>query len=302
MAEATATEPRTHEYHAEAKALHGELHRPFKQVITPQALAQLHPAGGYLDQDGEAFGAERAITYDSAYTHVSGSLETKPGGGWCTLSTCAVVNLNILEVLTADRIVAQVFTEHPLVGYVPRISFLATRFENLRIAGHKVELDLDLHILGGKPGGDGAYSRHPELLKNLRGHSERICGYEALPSAARERYTDLPKKIVETTYTGEAGTGETKETEVLECSLVTSSRGSFPGRSFGHVIHVPDFGDIYLATVKVTHEDFHHGIPHITTVELTMVETKLGCAATGTANAGVCVTNGNTKPPSGSGG
>ena len=83
---------RDHEYHAEAKALHGELHRPFKQVNTPQALAQLHSSGGYLDQDGEAFGAERAIAYSSAYTHVSGSLETKPNGGWCTLSTCVVVN------------------------------------------------------------------------------------------------------------------------------------------------------------------------------------------------------------------
>lgn len=279
---------REHHFHAEAKALHGELHRPFKQVITPQALAQLHPRGGYLDQDGEAFRAERAISYDSAYTHVSGSLETKPGAGWCTLSTCAIVNFNILEVVTADRIVSQIFTEHPLVGYVPRISFLATRFENLRIAGHKVDLDLDLNILGGKPEGDLAYSRHPKLLDNLRGHSQRICGYEGLPAAARERYTDLPKKIIETS--------DTRETEIIECSLVTSSGGNFPGRSFGHVIHVPDFGDIYLATVKVTHEDFHHGIPHKTTVELKMIEAKLGCAATGTADVGVTITNGPTKP------
>ena len=283
---------REHEFHAEAKALHGELHRPFKQVITPQALAQLHPKGGYLDQDGEAFRAQRAISYDSAYTHVSGSLETKPGRGWCTLSTCAVVNLNILEVVTADRIVSQIFTEHPLVGYVPRISFLATRFENLRIAGHKVELGLDLNILGDTPDGDAAYSRHPKLLESLRAHSKRICDYDGLPQAARERYTDLPKKIVETTE----GTGETKETEIIECSLVTSSGGNFPGRSFGHVIHVPDFGDIYLATVKITHEDFHKGIPHKTTVELKMVEAKMGCAATGDSYAGVTITNGGTRP------
>jgi hypothetical protein len=287
MAEEIGNEERTHEYHAEAKALHGELHRPFKQVITPQALAQLHPSGGYLDQDGEAFGAERAIAYDSAYTHVSGSKETKPGGGWCTLTTCAIVNLNILEIVTADRIVSQIFTEHPLVGYVPRISFLATRFENLRIAGHKVELDWDINMLGAKPEGDAAYSRHAPLLENLRGHSSRICGYEGLPNAARERYTDLPKKI-------DAGTAT--ETEIIECSLVTGSRGNFPGRSFGHVIHIPDFGDIYLATVKVTHEDFHKGIPHSTTVELKMVEAVMGCAATGMADAGVCITNGGTRP------
>lgn len=298
MAEETAkavsvntVDGRTHDYHAEAKALHGELHRPFKQVITPQALAQLHPSGGYLDQDGESFGAERAIAYDSAYTHVSGSLETKPGGGWCTLSTCAVVNLNILEVVTADRIVSQIFTEHPLVGYVPRISFLATRFENLRIAGHKVELDWDMNMLGGKPAGDSAYSRHEGLLTNLRGHSERICGYEALPKAAHERYNQVPKKVNETGEDGKA-----KETEIIECSLVTGSRGDFPGRSFGHVIHIPDFGDIYLATVKVTHTDFCDGIPKTTTVELKMVEAVMGCAATGLAQACVCITNGGSRP------
>ena len=284
--------PREHFYHAEAKALHGELHRPFKQVITPQALAQLHPKGGYLDQDGEAFGAERAIAYDSAYTHVSGSLETKPNRGWCTLATCAVVNLNILEVVTADRIVSQIFTEHPLVGYVPRISFLATRFENLRIAGHKVDLDLDLNILGHKPDRDAAYSRHAPLLENLRSHSNRICSYDGLPHDARTRYTDLPTKTTETTESG-----ETKEIEIIECSLVTSSGGNFPGRSFGHVIHVPDFGDIYLATVRIIHEDFNKkGIPEKTTVELTMVEAKLGCAATGNVNVAPLVTNGGTAP------
>lgn len=281
---------RKHEYHAEAKALHGELHRPFKQVITPQALAQLDPKGGYLDQDGKAFGAERAIAYDSAYTHVSGSLETKPGGGWCTLSTCAIVNLNILEVVTADRIVSQIFTEHPLVGYVPRISFLATRFENLRIAGHRVELDLDLNVLGNRPDGDAAYSRHAPLLTNLRSHSSRICGYDGLPADARRRYTDLPTKTTEATETG-----ETKETEIIECSLVTRSGGNFPGRCFGHVIHVPDFGDVYLATVKLTQE-FCKGVPHKTTVELKMVEAWMGCALTGRADVGVTITNGNNKP------
>ena len=239
MAEEILKEERTHHYHAEAKALHGELHRPFKEVITPQAQAQLHPSGGYIDQDAKRFGAERAIAYDSAYTHVSGSLETKPGGGWCTLSTCAVVGLNILEVVTADRIVSQIFTEHPLVGYVPRISFLATRFEKLRIAGHKVELEWDLNMLGGKPEEDAAYSRHPKLLQHLRMHSERICGYEALPQAAQERYNQVPKKILETTETGES-----KETEIIEYPLVTSSHGSFTGRSFEHEIHAPNSGDI----------------------------------------------------------
>jgi len=292
MPEDVVVDGRTHEYHAEAKALHGQLHRPFKQVITPQALAQLHPSGGYLDQDGEAFGAERAITYDSAYTHVSGSLETKPNGGWCTLATCAVVNLNILEVVTADRLVAQIFTEHPLVGYVPRISFLATRFENLRIAGHKVDLELDRHVLGHKPENDAGYSRDAKVLESMRSHSGRILRYDGLPGKARERYNEVPRKII-----GNDEEGKPTETEILECSLVTSSACDYPGIYCGPVIHIPDFGDIYLATVKVTSEDFNEkGIPKETTVALTMIEARLGCAITGTASAASTITTGPTKP------
>lgn len=292
MPEEIVVDGRTHEYHAEAKALHGELHRPFKQVIPPQALAQLHPLGGYLDQTSEAFGAERAITYESAYTHVSGSLETKDGAGWCTLTTCAIKNLNILDVVTADRIVAQVYTDHPLIGYVPRISFLATRFENLRIGGHKVDLELDRHILGPKPEGDAGYSRDAKLLESLRSHSGRVLRYDGLPEAARERYNEVPRVTV-----GTDEEGKPKETEVLECSLVTSSACDYPGRYCGHVIHIPDFGEIYLATVKVISEDFNkERTPKKTTVALTMIEAKLGCAVTGYANAGSLVTNGGGTP------
>jgi len=64
------------------------------------------------------------------------------------LTSSVIEGLNILDVITADRIVGQTITNHPLVGYVPSISFLGTRFENLRIAGNPVELDLNHDIFG----------------------------------------------------------------------------------------------------------------------------------------------------------
>jgi hypothetical protein len=292
MPEEVIVNGRTHEYHAEAKALHGELKRPFLQVIPPQALAQLHPLGGYLDQYGESFGAERVISYGAAYTHVSGSLETKDGAGWCTLTTCAVTDLNILDVVTADRIVAQIYTDHPLEGHVPRISFLASRFENLCIAGHKVNIGIDRDILGPKPDGDAGYSRDPKLLAKLRGRSSRILGFAGVPSHARDPYNQIPKKVLL-----KDAEGNPKETEILECSLVTSSASDYPADFFGHAIHIPDFGEIYLATVKVISEDFiEPDTPRKTTVELKMIEARLGCAATGTVSGGVAITNGATKP------
>ena len=79
---------------------------------------------------------------------MAGNRDVKPGHGFSTITTAVVEDLNVLDVVTADRVVAQISTEHPLVGYVPHITFLGTRFENLRIAGHKVELDLDPDFLG----------------------------------------------------------------------------------------------------------------------------------------------------------
>jgi hypothetical protein len=47
----------------------------------------------------------------------------------------------VLDVLTADRVVGQTITEHPLMATCRRSPFWARAFENLRIAGHPVELD-----------------------------------------------------------------------------------------------------------------------------------------------------------------
>jgi hypothetical protein len=63
------------------------------------------------------------------------------------------------------------------------------------------------------------------------------------------------------------------------------------------VIHVKDFGTIYLATVKIEHEDYNrNGIPKCTTVTLEMLRTKMGCIATGDTAVGTAKTNGRTIP------
>jgi hypothetical protein len=142
---------RTHDYHAEATILSGHLRLPLAEEIRPQALANLPKEGGYFSQRAEAYRLESVISFRSAYTQVAGNRSTKAGQGWTTLTTTAIEGLNVLDVVTADRIVGQTITEHPLEGYVPTVSFLGTRFENLRIAGHPVDLDLDLDILGAKP-------------------------------------------------------------------------------------------------------------------------------------------------------
>ena len=142
-----ATKERTHTYNAEATVLSGKLTLPVTQPIEPQAHSKLDPKGGYFSQTSDGYKLESIISFGYAYSHVAGNKSTKPGEGWNTLTTTVVEGLNVMEVLTADRVVGQTITQHPLVGYMPSISFLGTRFENLRIAGVPVEIEWDQEIL-----------------------------------------------------------------------------------------------------------------------------------------------------------
>jgi hypothetical protein len=275
---------RQHHYHADAKVLEGHLLRPLEQEIKPQAPATLAPEGGYIAQEVEKYWLESVISFHSAYTQVSGNRDLKPGHGWSTLSTTVIEGLQVLEVLTADKIVGQIITEHPLEGYVPSVSFLGTRFENLRIAGHPVHLDLDLEIFGPKPANDGAYTQDPGFVGRVSSQYNRILGHPNLPDELLERYNQLSSNL--------------GKPEAAECSLVNHATGSYPGISCGHVIKIPNFGTITLAKVTVTHEDFkaETGISAKTTIGLTMIGLDLGCPISGTGTLGSGSTNGGSWP------
>jgi hypothetical protein len=278
------TNGRTHTYHAEATILEGQLRLPLTQEIKPQAYAKLPEEGGYLSQRAENYRLEAAISFSSAYTQVAGNRDVKPGHGWATLTTTVIEGLNVLDVLTADRVVGQISTEHPLVGYVPSISFLGTRFENLRIAGHPVELDLDLDIAGSKPENDAAYTTDAALLGRISSQYNRIIGNRDLPPELHERYNRLSSTL--------------GSREAVECSLVNQATGGYPGQCFGHVITVPNFGKITLGKLTIKHEDFKTGteVPEKTTVHLTMIGLKLGCAIEGDGKVGSGSTNGQSEP------
>jgi hypothetical protein len=275
---------RSHRYHASATAISGHLKLPLQREIRPQAKSELHEEGGYFSQRIENFSVEGVISFRSAYTQVSGNRSTKEGQGWTTLTTTTIEGLNVLEVVTADRIVGQTITEHPREGYVPAISFLGTRFENLRIAGDMVGLELDHNVLGAKPEGDGTYTKDSGLIARAGNQYNRVLESSNLPEDLRERYNRLSSTL------GNA--------EAVECSLVNRASGSYPGRSFGHILYVPDFGKIVLARVKVSHGEYNtpSGAPRITNVHLTMVDLELGCVADGNVPIGSGGANGSSNP------
>jgi len=290
MPEETAqTPPRTHTHNAEAKALHGSLTLPLRHVIQPQAQLHLDPTGKYHSVPAKNFRAEGVVSYTSAYSQVSGNRDPKHNG-WTTLSSVVVEDLNILEVVTADRVVAQIIADHPAVGYVPEISFLGTRFDNLRIAGHPVDVALDLNLFG-KPEKDIHYTKKDgPFLRGLREHYKHLWHGKELPADA------LKSKV------------STMNADILEHESLTFSLVSqidchseirfppLPGTCAGHTIHIPHFGTVTFANVTVHQEEFVDGVPHKTTVELTMVDANFGCVVGGDLTAAYAKTNGTSVP------
>ena len=274
--------PRTHSYHAEAIALHGDLQTPVLQKIHPQLYASLPIEGGYSSQDSHGYRLEGAISFLSAHTQVAGNVESKPEGGWHTLVTSVVEGLNVLDVVTADRVVAQISTNHPQIGYVPKINFLGTRFENLRITGHPVKLHLDLDFLGPKPAGDAPYTRAQAFMQSVATQRSQILAASNLPAAISNRYSQAPSSSA--------------DLPSLECSLVTHTEGGYPGQSFGHVIDVPGFGKIYLAVLRLEQGGFNKGIPKTMLVNLTMIELEMGCVGSGSATFCQSKINGRNDP------
>lgn len=276
---------RTHTFHAHATAISGDLRLPVAQSIVPQTHTTLPEEGGYFSQRAEQYRLEGLISIDASRTHTTGNRSSKPGQGWTTLTTTVVEGLNVMEVVTADRIVGQTIIEHPLEGYVPRVSFLGTRFENLRIAGNPIEIEYDFDVLGPKPDNDEHYVMNTAVAARLSGAFDHLKGRETLPTDVRERYNRLSSTL---------GTPQ-KE---FECSLVKKVTGTFPGVSLGPLVVIPDFGAFVLGRIVVKHEDYKSGsnTPKKTTITLTMIDFHFGCAMDGSAGTGVGSSNGGTLP------
>lgn len=278
-----------HEYHAEAHLLRGHLKRPVDQKIRPQGAVRLKDwNGGHFFQRAEHYSLEGLITFKSGYTHVSGARSLKSGHGWVTLSTSVLEGLNVLDVITADRLVAQVSTEHPDEnGFVPGVTFLGTRFEGLKVAGHKVHFELDLNVCGPKPAGDTLYSKDPGFMSRVEKHHKKITD-AGLPMLVTPEYDEEPECIDE-------GKSSDKTTKIA-CSLVTSI-DPIPGvaTASGNVLHIPGFGHVSLAAVDLTETVDENGYSS-SRFDLTMLKMKMGCIGDGGVGAGGASSNGHHHP------
>lgn len=275
---------RVHYYHADATAFGGHIKTPFDQAIPVIAPLSLPPVGGYAVARSDGYRLEGILSFQSAHTQVAGSISHKTGG-WTTLATSVIERLNILDVIVVDRIVAQIATEHPQAGYNPKITFIGTQFENVRIAGKPVELALNLNLCTQADGKDGfpktSLFEDDRFLAAAAEQYKAMASEKNLPSWVTDR--SVPAWVKER-YTWD--NEQLKKRSAVLCSLVTQVKGEFPGRAFGNVLEIPEIGRVFFGELLVDHN----------TYRLIAVRLELGCPLTGAASAGVVSVEGSTWP------
>jgi hypothetical protein len=205
---------RVFHYNACASALSGRLTRPVLHEIEVQAATSLPTIGGHGNSRVENFRVKEFISVKAAYSHVSGSEHVGEGGKvfHTTLSTATVEGLNILDVITADRVVARVSSFWVEPHYYNHFSFSGSQFENLKIAGCPVKVPITSKLVTELP-------TFPDVIKELGGkHKAKI----------------------------------DKLSGVMHCTLIENMSAEAPGvKASGNVFEIPHFGKVFLAEVLV---------------------------------------------------
>lgn len=276
---------RTFHYHANAHVLSASFTRPLPHVVEVQGASSLPTIGGHGKGRVEDFRFEHFISVKRGYTHVSGTpteVEVKvevegkarvvKQTHFTTLVTSVAEGVNILDVVTADRMVARLASNHTLDDEdykEPHFTLVGSKFENLQIAGCKVEVPLDIDLF------------------------ERIHTFEA----ARNEYKKNPdfRKMVEDPFEGGDELPEPSEHGAILCSIVDVKQmkekmKKCPGVTpKGHSFIIPKFGKLFLGEILLEHSRR----------TLTMVRFELGSPVSGSGTVVQLDSNGKPYPPGG---
>lgn len=199
-------------FHALAHALAGEFRHPLWSIIPARASAALSTIGGHSIAEERAFHFQDFVCFKSAHTFVSG--KRRRDETYVTHASTVVKGLNILGVVTAERIVARLTSVHSPEEPEGHIIAEDSRFDGLAVNGKRLTVKL----------------RHNLLIE---------C----------RTFDDLAKGIAGDKRSGKI-VGLDDDRKVALCSLVEKIEPKLPGVDpKKHVIEVKNFGKIFLAEV-----------------------------------------------------
>ena len=225
-------------FHAEGHALSGEFRHPGRSLIEAQASVSLPTIGGQGRAHVDHYFHSDFVSFRTAHTDVTGRRINEKT--FKTQATTIIEDLNILDVITADRIVCHLTSTHDPSEPEGHIVADRSEFHNLRIAGFEVKVHL----------------RHDLLVQ---------C------PTFRDLYNHVDKG-------GEKGRRCAKNDGVVVCSIVDKIETKLPGVDPKvHVFKVEGFGTVSLAEVfaepgtrTLTMMKLHLGSPHV--ADLTVAE------------------------------
>jgi len=249
---------KVYHYNAQGHGLSARFERPVQHLIEVQAASSLPTTGGHGNSRVDNFQFQEFVSFKAAYSHVSGS-QKREDGTYTTLTTATVEGLNILDVVTADRIVARLASQHPTEDDEAHIVVLGSKFENLQIAGCSVDVELD----------------HDFFLP--------LDTFEALRKELASN-ADFRKSAKDPYRTGHTQKVPPDPQGVFLCSLVKDMKTTCPGvKRQGHAFVVPQFGKVFLAEMLAKRG----------TRTLTMLRVEMGSPVSGTAVVGEAAINGD---------
>lgn len=236
---------KTYLYRGSGFAVGGSITKPVNKPIPIQAATALPTVGGYGTVRAEKFDFENILSFKSAFCQVAGN-ENDNEDSFNTLVTATVEGLEVGDMVTADRIIARLSSVHHDGSEEPEIIFLGSQFENLRIAGTKVNVELDQELYVECPTHEkfmGKLSKDKTFKSKVL---NQFCGGETgtakAPSCLQERRAAMS-----------ALKGDCRKERVIGTLVKGLTVANGTCQTNGHTIYVPQFGYIHLAEVVLSH-------------------------------------------------
>ncbi len=263
--------PRRYRFHGHAIGAGGRIEHPFHEFVDIQAATALPEIGGHGSAHSSNFRYRDILSFREAYTEVTGTTVSGPEDRHIhkLLVRARVDGLNIMGMVTADRVEVRLVAFTDDEDDEPCFKFTGTHFENLKIAGVPVKVHLAVDVFD-------RLHKHKHLVKSYKDKAEFRGLFEEL--TLKKKLKEAPPRVQQWFQQAPDKGGELPHVEGLtKLTLVRRLELDRPEfRCWGHVIYIEGFGTIHLAELGVSRHERH----------VTMIRVHLGSPVDGNLAVG----------------
>lgn len=231
--------------------------RPIEGILDSQAASCIFSETGSGSARVEGFDFEGMLSCRAAYSEVGTSFD-ECHNTYTSYSYSVVEGLDVAGMVSADRIVARTVSESPVIGNVEgefRFDITGSYFENLRVAGHRIDLKLSTQIFH-------ELDTYAKLEKALRAGRRDLLAYSKLANLPSAQLNLLEREhpgiggLAEAARKHSAGYRRDLKDPFLWCTAaghlnLPEQIGNTELSNFGGIILIPKFGLISLGELVI---------------------------------------------------